>query len=262
VPGLPTLDALLGQMGEPGQTILGVERDQGIIRENALNYERLNELVYNPGNQVFGLPAAGPSPWSEIIPGVIAQLVIQQGNLGLNTLNFRVLPQGAQTGSNFGTARVMRTAFVPGGQQKLAMTAVELPTIAALFGLFIITAETIDIELRIKARRGNIGYSAPSNTDSAANTINASQALSIVMNNNGEDDYCARARQQALQEAPGNGFQIIPPYKIGDPRYRGGDWAKYAYNLKTPRGLIQVHFMHNVINGKETDFKISVDQCR
>ena len=96
---LPPFGTMLDRMGGAGQTIKSILRSREIIRQNALHFDRLNEQLYDGpiGQEVVRPPYPLPSPWSQIRPGVIAQFVVQQGNLGFNTLNFRVLkPQ--QTG--------------------------------------------------------------------------------------------------------------------------------------------------------------------
>jgi len=61
----------------------------------------------------------------------------------------------------------------------------------------------------------------------------------------------------AMQEAKaGAGRQIIPPEQISDPRFKGGDWAKYQHVHYAPDGTrYTIHYMKNLRTGQTTDFK-------
>ncbi len=93
VPGVPSFDSLISTLGAAGNTYLELTRKQQFLRQNALYYERIQQQFFDPNApQQF---TAGDSPWAEIRPGVLAQLVIEQGYAGQNRLNIRVLPRSS-----------------------------------------------------------------------------------------------------------------------------------------------------------------------
>jgi len=63
--------------------------------------------------------------------------------------------------------------------------------------------------------------------------------------------------QIAMQEAKaGAGKEIIPANKIGDPRFAGGDWAKFEFVHRAPDGTnYTIHYMKNLRTGEMVDFK-------
>jgi hypothetical protein len=60
-----------------------------------------------------------------------------------------------------------------------------------------------------------------------------------------------------MQEAKaGVGREIIPANKIGDPRFAGGDWAKFEHVHRAPDGTnYTIHYMKNLRTGEMVDFK-------
>ncbi len=64
--------------------------------------------------------------------------------------------------------------------------------------------------------------------------------------------------QLTLEEArAGAGEMIIEPGRIGDPRFSGGEWAKYQHVHRAPDGTnYTVHYMRNLITGEIVDVKL------
>ena len=89
------LDEVLEKAGV-GAEIRNIRRSQEIIKRDALHYERLEQNLFdgNPQDAIL-MPASNEpaSPWSEIRPGVYAQIIITNGMQGVNQLNLRVTPQ-------------------------------------------------------------------------------------------------------------------------------------------------------------------------
>jgi hypothetical protein len=65
--------------------------------------------------------------------------------------------------------------------------------------------------------------------------------------------------QLAMEEAKaGAGKEIIPANKIGDPRFAGGDWAKYQHVHRASDGTkYTIHYMKNLRTGEMVDFKFT-----
>lgn len=129
IPGMPSLDAILNEIGQPGRLVQSIRRSNQIIRQDTLNFERMQERLYDgpAGQQVLQAGGTPPSSrWAEIRPGVIAQLVVTGGNLHLNTLNFRVLPHNA--------ARLSRPTFVNASYSQSELSSGDVITIIEIIG--------------------------------------------------------------------------------------------------------------------------------
>lgn len=98
---LPSFDEALGKLGSVGKTIVEVKRVHQTLTDRTIAAERLPDMLYeHTDNQPRVLPAlAEPEKlqWNEIRKGVYASFAVDQGNLGNNTLNFRITPEALST---------------------------------------------------------------------------------------------------------------------------------------------------------------------
>jgi RHS repeat-associated protein len=61
---------------------------------------------------------------------------------------------------------------------------------------------------------------------------------------------------EAAKSGSGEHRESIPAHKIGDPRFAGGDWAKWEYVHRAPDGTnYTIHYMKNLRTGETVDFK-------
>ncbi|HEY6250541.1 MAG TPA: hypothetical protein VI685_11325 [Candidatus Angelobacter sp.] len=191
VPGMPSLDVLLGELGDPGRIIQDIRRSHQIIKEETLNFERLSERLYHgpPGQQVLPLPGLMPaSQWSQIRPGVIAQLVVTTGNLRLNHLNFRVL-QNAASSEPPRQAQLINASYPQVG----LTSSSDVITIAELFGAIVqpeAAPGLLGDVLRRRFGQALIGY--------ALYGIRT-QALLMAMPTGRSDDGCAEEWEAARE---------------------------------------------------------------
>src|ERR1700730_7905996 len=92
VPGVPSFDAELGQMGDVGKSIIALRDVRNELMANAADYDRTMMDFANIG--VARIPSEPePTPWSVIQPGVYARLMIHGGYLSAGVLQIRVTPQ-------------------------------------------------------------------------------------------------------------------------------------------------------------------------
>ena len=207
VGNLPPLDTILNQMGGAGRVIQDIRRSREIIRENALDFGRLNEAVYDKsqgGPQTLVPPEPQTSPWSEIRPGILAQLTIEDGNLGLNKLNFRVLPRARRFGNRDTGNTIKNVSFVKGGSEQLAqvlLVPAEVTTLEAIFG--------------ISMAGGRAGVIAQDAAIIAFATKFAAQALQMAMNNTNPNRRYGGSIQ--IQGPDNNGKEIYLSWSWSPP---------------------------------------------
>lgn len=92
VPGVPSFDSALGQMGDVGKAIIAVRDMRNELIANADNYDQTMIDFANIGvGRIPSEPA--PTPWSIVHPGVYARLLIRAGYLSPGALEIRVTPQ-------------------------------------------------------------------------------------------------------------------------------------------------------------------------
>jgi len=119
-----------------GETLRSINRSRTIIREENFNYQRSQMHLYDPalGEPVTPADPSEPSPWTELQPGVYAQILIVDGWAGLNRLNLRITKEAGRSPSAGSTNRLvfLNTAYAPG---QGAAVVVEGFTLAELFGL-------------------------------------------------------------------------------------------------------------------------------
>ncbi len=101
IPGIPSFEALIGQMGDVGKTVMRMEAARQILTNKTVSAERLPDMLFEP--QGDGLPRVlppssdpSPSPWAEVQPGVYARYTILDGNMGRNLYEFRVTPDAVR----------------------------------------------------------------------------------------------------------------------------------------------------------------------
>jgi hypothetical protein len=133
-PQLPPFEKLLDHMGPAGTAYRSVRRSRALIRESALDYERLQQRLYDgpPGREVITPSVPEPSPWTLLRPGVLAQVEIGDGWQGRNWLHLRITPEAVSQTAALGAIGVSR--YTPA--TTLAGTAVRSGvTLAELFGI-------------------------------------------------------------------------------------------------------------------------------
>lgn len=94
LPNLPSLDSLLAQ-SEAGQIVLNLRRARRLLTDQTISAENLPERLFaltGDGRpwRLSDLDSPVPSPWSGILPGVIARFTVVQGFSGTNLLEFRI----------------------------------------------------------------------------------------------------------------------------------------------------------------------------
>jgi hypothetical protein len=102
VPGIPSFNDLLKQLGPPGQLVLQLRQARQVLSDQTIAAERLPDMLYEPTGDGLPrvLPAAkesSPSPWAEVQPGIFARFSVIEGNLGRNLLEFRITPKAGKT---------------------------------------------------------------------------------------------------------------------------------------------------------------------
>jgi hypothetical protein len=92
VPGVPSFDAALGQLGDVGKSIVALRDVRNELMANAADYDRTMMDFANIG--VARIPSEPePTPWSVVQPGVYARLMIKGGYLSAGVLEIRVTHQ-------------------------------------------------------------------------------------------------------------------------------------------------------------------------
>jgi hypothetical protein len=105
VPGIPSFNDLLREVGAPGQLVLQLRKARQTLADQTIAAERLPDMLYEPTGDGLPrvLPAAkdsSPSRWAEIRPGVFARFTVIEGNLGRNLFEFRVTPKAIAAANN------------------------------------------------------------------------------------------------------------------------------------------------------------------
>jgi hypothetical protein len=82
-------------MGAPGGLVLDAKRQQKILLDrNTSDEVKRQTLFLNQGAPSAALVGAQNGPWNVLIPGVAySRFKVVEGNLGMNTLELRILPQ-------------------------------------------------------------------------------------------------------------------------------------------------------------------------
>lgn len=100
IPGMPSFNDLLRQVGPPGQLVLQLRQARQVLSDKTISAERLPEMLYEPTGD--GLPRvlpaeknSSPSHWAEVKPGVFARFTVIEGNLGRNLFEFRITPKAS-----------------------------------------------------------------------------------------------------------------------------------------------------------------------
>jgi hypothetical protein len=97
VPGVPSFDQALNQMGDVGKAIKEVRDARNTLIVNANDFDRIAAQFANIGTpRVAGIH--GATPWSVIAPGVYARMRNRGSLLSLGVLQIRVTSQAAFTG--------------------------------------------------------------------------------------------------------------------------------------------------------------------
>jgi hypothetical protein len=93
IPGLPSLDSALSQMGETGQTILNIKYARDEILAQANDFDALSRALAPPGGSAEESNAGAP-PWSQVTDRVYER-IITPGHFGsMSTLQLRVSGSG------------------------------------------------------------------------------------------------------------------------------------------------------------------------
>ena len=98
VPGVPSFDAALGQMGDVGKSIMALRDIRNELINNAADYDAVVREFAAIG--VARIPGdAAPTPWSIVQPGVYARMLDKGGYLNPGILEIRVTREAvSQTG--------------------------------------------------------------------------------------------------------------------------------------------------------------------
>jgi hypothetical protein len=92
VPGVPSFDAALGQMGDVGKAIIQVRDIRNELIANAADYDSIMRDFATIG--VARVPGdLAPTPWSIVKPGVYARMLDKGGYLNPGVLEIRVTRQ-------------------------------------------------------------------------------------------------------------------------------------------------------------------------
>jgi len=166
IPGhpLPGFDQVLDKLGPIGAAIKLTQRQRSILANNAIEDDKLPDLLYQAGNDPS--PRVAPaqygenSQWNEIRKGVYARLVITGGNLRENRMDLRILPEALHSwipAEGVKVASREDVAFFP-----VAIAAAEV--IGAIVDIggaatAAATEEEIIAALLQRQARGLIGYS-------------------------------------------------------------------------------------------------------
>jgi hypothetical protein len=96
VPGVPSFDAALGQMGDVGKAIIQLRDIRNELVANAGDYDSIMRDFATIG--VGRIPSGlAPTPWSIIQPGVYARMFDKGGYLNPGVLEIRVTSQAASS---------------------------------------------------------------------------------------------------------------------------------------------------------------------
>ena len=94
-----SFDDILDKLGDLGAEVRKLEAARQLLANKEITDDRLPELLYQQNGEGGAiLRAAGgakPSPWAEILPGVIARYTIIGGYMSNNLLEFRVTTSAA-----------------------------------------------------------------------------------------------------------------------------------------------------------------------
>jgi hypothetical protein len=87
-----SFDDYLGSLGDLGQQVLQLEQARQMLSDASISDDQLPDMLYQRtgSGPMVATGDASPSPWSEVLPGVIARYTIVEGYLGKNLLEFRV----------------------------------------------------------------------------------------------------------------------------------------------------------------------------
>jgi hypothetical protein len=96
--GLPSLDQSLAQQGAIGAAVAHILREREILKKHALDYEQALQHLEAGRPQYVGPTGSEQSPWIQILPDVLLQVVIEGGNMQKNRVN---IPDG-RSGSGAG----------------------------------------------------------------------------------------------------------------------------------------------------------------
>lgn len=201
------LDKMLEQAGV-GDTLRSLNRSRNIIREEAFDYERSQMRLYDPalGERVTPADPSAPSAWTELQPGVYAQIIIEAGWQGLNRLNVRVSKDAGKSVAEGGTRATLflKAAYTP------AQLQLEYPTIAAIFRLMPRVAMGVGVaaEIPYVVAGGLIAYSVAT----------ATQALIITLSVKDEEFETVYRVFGGQAQLKGESWTPINPMTV--PNYR------------------------------------------
>ena len=126
VPGAPSFDAALGQMGDVGKSIIALRDIRNELISNAATYDNIERDFATIG--VARIPSdVAPTPWSIVQPGVYARMLIKAGYLSPGVLQIRVTRQ-AIAGQGIRVASVGSTAYAHVLKSEVAQGGVGVPT--------------------------------------------------------------------------------------------------------------------------------------
>ena len=230
--GTANFNALINQAGDVGKSIKEIRRSREIIRRNALNYDRLSQQVFagQPGQETYTPAVPQISPWSEIRPGVFSQLIVEEGWQGLNTLNFRVLPNSNQN-TNYGYSlndwHFINASFNPMEQPIKLASAVVVPIIV-VGDIFIDAAGATEAAIAWQRLRGflNIGYGL-SKTQALIMTMTGSGVAGNAIQVNERIAYKRRCTEQ-----PPNGMSTCETAKWKLTRNKDCKKMREEYSVK------------------------------
>jgi hypothetical protein len=127
IPGLPSMDASLGRLGDVGRAIVTLRQTRNTLMQYGNSFEDLSRTFVLRGQTNSGDSAN--TPWSRISPQVYARFVTQGNYADPGELQVRVLPASVSLGGLGLRVATTNLAGVP----PLAATPVKVP-LAGLVG--------------------------------------------------------------------------------------------------------------------------------
>ncbi|HEV2878592.1 MAG TPA: hypothetical protein VGW96_03330, partial [Candidatus Eremiobacteraceae bacterium] len=95
IPGVPSFDQALNNMGDVGRAIIEVRNARDTLVANANDYDRIASEFANIGAPRVSNGGSGATPWSIIAPGVYARLRNKATFLSPGVLQIRVTAEAA-----------------------------------------------------------------------------------------------------------------------------------------------------------------------
>ena len=256
--GFPkSFNEVLDKIGKTGEAIKLLQKQHGILANNAIQEDKLPDLLYEAGNDPS--PRVAPaqygenSQWNEIRKGVYARLVITGGNLRENRMDLRILPEALHAwipAEGVQVASKGDVVFLPA-----AIAAAEVIGGVVDIGgaaTAVATEEEIIAALLQKQVRGLMGYSLQE----------AAQALAPMLPNlmNDEsggsrkrDEQNPRSGANQPKRAPDEGPKVPDAQKLErkgpDYRVRWDDPKGNLYEWDSQHGEWEVYNSRGVHQG-------------